>query len=408
MPAAFEPPPRTLRDHLALLRRRGAVLAAVVVVAVAAALIASLVQERRYVASAEVLVQQEPVTVEDPFADQRVEEKRLDPARVMQDEVKIANGQAVRDRVREAIGTTPSVVATGSKDTDVITFTATSDDANQAARAANAYADAFRSERRDGLVARASASQAALASAVATIDERMRAIEATLAAPLPGDRIEQLTSERDTLASRRDELERALGAATVAASLADEAAPLIVNPAAAPAAPASPATARNVVLALLAGLLVGVAAAYAVDELDDRVRTVDDLERLCALPAVGTVTLDRGDHATIRALARDDPLVTSTDLRVDVPVAPDRDAGARAVCFLLVTAGTRGRAVRRSMAMLGDLGVTLAGAILGEPGDMTGSAAPANAAGTAAPREGTEPSGGPQPTRDAVGDVARP
>lgn len=58
-----------------------------------------------------------------------------------------------------------------------------------------------------------------------------------------------------------------------------------------PVIPYKPKTARNVGLAALVGLIVGVGLALIVEHLDDSIKTVDDLERYCRLPSVGVLPL---------------------------------------------------------------------------------------------------------------------
>ena len=60
----------------------------------------------------------------------------------------------------------------------------------------------------------------------------------------------------------------------------------VVSPAALPVAPSSPKTMQNLALGLLAGLVVGIAAAFLRENFDTRIRSPQDLEGL-ELPIVG-------------------------------------------------------------------------------------------------------------------------
>lgn len=63
----------------------------------------------------------------------------------------------------------------------------------------------------------------------------------------------------------------------------------VVSEAVAPAFPIAPNTRRNVLAAFLAGLLIGLAAAWARDALDTRVRHQQDLRRTVDVPVLGSI-----------------------------------------------------------------------------------------------------------------------
>ena len=63
----------------------------------------------------------------------------------------------------------------------------------------------------------------------------------------------------------------------------------IVDPALVPPAPARPQKARNVLLALLVGLVGGVGLAFLREYLDNTVKTPDDIEHLARLPSLAVV-----------------------------------------------------------------------------------------------------------------------
>ena len=65
----------------------------------------------------------------------------------------------------------------------------------------------------------------------------------------------------------------------------------VIDPGPLPSKPSSPKTGRNLLLAGLLGLGLGVGLALVVEHLDDSIKSVDDLERFCHLPSVGVVPL---------------------------------------------------------------------------------------------------------------------
>lgn len=62
-----------------------------------------------------------------------------------------------------------------------------------------------------------------------------------------------------------------------------------IRPALVPNDPFSPATAQGIALGLVLGLIFGVAAAFLRTELDTRLRTPDDVQRITALPLLGEI-----------------------------------------------------------------------------------------------------------------------
>ncbi|WP_091469340.1 polysaccharide biosynthesis tyrosine autokinase [Paenarthrobacter nitroguajacolicus] len=67
----------------------------------------------------------------------------------------------------------------------------------------------------------------------------------------------------------------------------------IIKPAKAPVAPSAPNTKLHLLLGLLAGLVVGVAAAIFRTTVDNRVRGEDDLRRITDVPVLGGITFDQ-------------------------------------------------------------------------------------------------------------------
>ena len=63
----------------------------------------------------------------------------------------------------------------------------------------------------------------------------------------------------------------------------------VFEPAELPAAPIGPQKLRNIMLAAVVGLMVGVGAAFLIEYLDDTVRTPDDVKRVLPLGVLGIV-----------------------------------------------------------------------------------------------------------------------
>ena len=63
----------------------------------------------------------------------------------------------------------------------------------------------------------------------------------------------------------------------------------IVDPALVPSAPARPQKARNILLALLVGIIGGVGIAFFREYLDNTVKSPDDIQSLTGLPSLAVV-----------------------------------------------------------------------------------------------------------------------
>ena len=86
----------------------------------------------------------------------------------------------------------------------------------------------------------------------------------------------------------------------------------IVDPATKPTVPVSPRPLRNVILALLLGLMGGTALAIGRDVLDTRIRSVEGLRRAVGeVPLLGTIHFDKGaaKHPLITGLSGHSPRV---------------------------------------------------------------------------------------------------
>jgi len=78
----------------------------------------------------------------------------------------------------------------------------------------------------------------------------------------------------------------------------------VVDRAEVPSSPFKPDLRKNLIIAMLLGLIGGVALAYFLEYLDDTLRTPEDMERLTRLPVLGVIPkVTRGKAADDRALA---------------------------------------------------------------------------------------------------------
>jgi capsular exopolysaccharide synthesis family protein len=65
----------------------------------------------------------------------------------------------------------------------------------------------------------------------------------------------------------------------------------VIDPARLPGTPFKPKTKRDLALAAVLGLTLGVGLAFLMEHLDDSIKSLDDLERSCNLPSLGILPL---------------------------------------------------------------------------------------------------------------------
>ncbi len=254
-----DPAELELRDYFEVLRRRWLVVAVAVAVVVGVAVLASLTQTSRYRSSAEVLIRQTPSSV--AIGDQ----VRTGTVRSLANEVRQAEGGAVVDAARALVGEEPDLSVRADADADVVHFSAASANATLAAQAADAYAQAFITERRQSMVAEYMASGEIIEQRMAEIDDEIDAL---------GSDDRRLTA----LQTQRDRYSELLSSLMLSAELAQGSGAQLIRPAEVAEAPFEPTTLRNAVLALVVGLVLGVGAAFLLEYLDTSLRDEDDLE----------------------------------------------------------------------------------------------------------------------------------
>lgn len=270
-----------VRDIARALRRRKLILLGVPIVAMAIAYGVAQVQDPVYSASVVVSVARPPAPVDGSV------QPALEGDRLVRGQRDVVESDAVRSEVTRRIGPHEPVSTSSSEGRDVIRITAEAGDAERAALIANSYGGSYLDQRR-------SAEGARLATAITSFDQRIGEIDAALAqvpAPLTSG-VDPAAAQRNELVAQRAQAERSrsdlrLRAAVAAVSSVGE----IVDAAEPPADPARPDTARYLAIALLTGLVIGIAAALVRDGLDRSVRLeggelgdVADLAVLAVVP----------------------------------------------------------------------------------------------------------------------------
>ncbi len=291
--AAAEP---DLRDYLQVLRRRKSTIALSVLVVLAVALIVSFLQTPRYAATAKVLLKSR--NNQSVFGTES--QVYVDPARSVETEIEVIGTEPVQELVKKKIGSAPPVQVRPVGQTDLVTIRAESTDASRTAVIANAYAAAYIEFRRSQALDELTQAGEQIQSKITDLQKQIDNLASTTA-NLPAcvdtratpEACAQRSAADATVAQRRTTLFSQLGLfqqrldqlqvdSTVAGGGAS-----LVTPASTPADPFQPTPRRNAVLAVVLGLLFGVALAFLVEYLDDSIKGKEDLER--AVPGLSVV-----------------------------------------------------------------------------------------------------------------------
>jgi Mrp family chromosome partitioning ATPase len=274
---ATAPEEPDLRSALRVLNRRRSVILATIVFFVAMGSVVTMSRPSTYQATAELLLRR-------PSAVISAADDAGDPDRVIRNEIRFIESQVTRDLVLERLGHAGTVTVTGSEGDDLLTIVAESDDPEEAATLANAYAQAYLDLRAEDLQAEADA----LRAQIAGIDQR-------LAQANPADNVAALTEKRAGLESALLDIEPLITGVGSG--------PRLVTSAVVPAAETSRGLLANVIATAIIGALLGCVVAVAIEVLSRRVHDETDLERVTAVPTLTTLDVrkrrSRAAHAEI-------------------------------------------------------------------------------------------------------------
>jgi capsular exopolysaccharide synthesis family protein len=254
-----------LGDVLAVLRRRFAVIVLAVALGAVIAALYSAAQPKTYQSKATLL-----------FRDSNVGQlvtgvatgSTTTPDRAAATNLGLLSLNDVAQQTARRLGrgwttsrVTAGVTSAANGQSDLVTVTGAAPTAADAARLANAYAATFVRMRRQ--------------AARDQIDRARRQVLAELGQPhVSGARRRALTRDADNLG--------------LLASVQDGSVQL-VQPALAPSGPASPRPKRSGLIGGLIGLLIGTALAFALEQIDTRLRRPRDAERALGLPLLAAV-----------------------------------------------------------------------------------------------------------------------
>jgi capsular exopolysaccharide synthesis family protein len=259
-----------LRRYVDTIRERIWLVVIAVVVTTLIAMIYVLTASKTYEATSQILAT--PVAIDDPVIHTLpLVFESSDPTRDIETATQFVNNLNVAQRVKTDLHSPLSPQALLNKisaqpvaTSNIIAVTATGDSPEQAQTIANAFAKATVAERTDDL-------HRAVQAMLPTLETQLRGSGAAVAPALSTE-----VAQLQTLASTPDPSMRLQ-------TLADL-----------PTSQASPRPLLSIAGGLLAGLVLGIVAAFAAENLDPRLRREAQLRRLYRLPILGRIPKESG------------------------------------------------------------------------------------------------------------------
>jgi succinoglycan biosynthesis transport protein ExoP len=300
-----------LRDQFEILRRRWWIVAVGAVLGLGAASALSVLQSPSYQAHSQLLFQfrtsdplSQPVSVDDSKRELNNELRQMEST---------AARELVRNTYTGPLNVDDVTATVASTDADVITVSVTSNDAAEAARLVNVYAQKYIEFRRQTQIDRLGTYANGVISQIndlkANIDNLnlpLAALDARIARePSSSTEIGSLRTQRDQLVAQLSPqltslqsqllfLQQELGKIELSSTLTRAGDVSILESAEVPTAPVSPRPTRNAVLGLVVGLLLGVGAAFVREQFDDVVRDREAFESVTGLPVLGLIPQLKG------------------------------------------------------------------------------------------------------------------
>jgi receptor protein-tyrosine kinase len=281
----------TLRSYALLVRRRKWWVIGLTLLGLAVSLALSFTQPKQYSASAQVLVQassqtgalgvtQQPVTTTD-----------------VQTMLQLVTSAPVTAAVQRELGRAPSVTAAEVAQTNVIAITAVASSPAEAAKVANVYSNAFVADQRNVALNSLTSTEDQLRGQIKTITKQLKALRGTSGT----------ASEQTALVNQQAVLSEQLTQMQVNSN-SETNGLVLVTPATPPRSPSSPKPTEDGLLGVVAGLVLGLAAAFLRESLDDAVASKEAAEEfggatvLAAVPMVNS--WKKRDRPLVVSLAR--------------------------------------------------------------------------------------------------------
>jgi len=283
-----------------------------VVAVVAGALGVSFVQHKTYQATASLLLA--PRSSETVVGGDTSNQQAADTSTAaVQTQIELIQSASVADAVRKQIGVAPKIAISQVGQTQVVHLSARSARPSTAALVANTYAKAYIDIRRSQALDDLGAAGAQVQGKIGDLEKQIDAIPVVGNPPHAADpalesRREALINQQSVYRQRLDQLQLEAGLNSGGAQL--------VTPASVPRSPVSPRPVRNGLVALGGGLVLGVALALLFEQLDDSVKSKDDVERALhhKIPTLGIIPAVEGWRgSTPRTVSIEEPTSSASE-----------------------------------------------------------------------------------------------
>jgi len=292
-----------LRSYLRVLRRRKTYIIISVVAVTAGALGLSLIQAKSYQGTSSLLLA--PRNSEALF-DTTNNQAGQTQAAATATQIELIQSAPVAEEVRKRIGIAPPISISQVGQTQVVHLNARSNQPATAALVANTYAKAYIDVRRSQALEDLGAAGQQVQGKVTDLEKQISAIPVTgnpphASDPALEDRRQNLINQQSVFRQRLDQIQLEAGLNGGGAQL--------VTPAQAPTTPVSPKPVRNALVGFLGGLILGVALAFLFEQLDDSIKTKDDVDRvLHSIPTLGIIPAVEGWRSgEARTVSIDEP-----------------------------------------------------------------------------------------------------
>jgi len=283
-------PDDDLRHYVEVIGRRKWLILGVTLLVGLGAFAWSTTKDQLYRTSADLLL-----FVADPGAEEQAAPN--DPERAMANEIRVLGGADLRSDVVELIGDDfPSVSASATEDADAVTLTAEGEDPEAIAQAVNAYVRAYRDLSRRSAVDQLRQELQSIQRERRTAQDVVDGLAASRAVLVNQINLTPAGPERDALVIQLSDLDAQTSGARAAllsvtaeqdARIADVQARIrnttggvqVLNLASPPGEPFYPEPMKDIGVGLAIGLMMGLVAAFALEQLDDAIRTTRDIDR---------------------------------------------------------------------------------------------------------------------------------
>src|SRR5947209_16816371 len=283
-----------------------------VLAVVAGALGVSFIQHKTYQATASLLLA--PRSSETVVGGDTSNQQAADTSTAaVQTQIELIQSASVADAVRKQIGVAPKIAISQVGQTQVVHLSARSARPSTAALVANTYAKAYIDIRRSQALDDLGAAGAQVQGKIGDLEKQIDAIPVVGNPPHAADpalesRREALINQQSVYRQRLDQLQLEAGLNSGGAQL--------VTPASVPRSPVSPRPVRNGLVALGGGLVLGVALALLFEQLDDSVKSKDDVERALhhKIPTLGIIPAVEGWRgSTPRTVSIEEPTSSASE-----------------------------------------------------------------------------------------------